>query len=69
MVTDKFEIKYGDESKMLAHLNSSDNQKPEAKIKIILYLIKFYCKSSEVSIEILQDEFKPIVKEKCEIEY
>ena len=34
----KFEVEYGDESKLLAHLDSSENQNPEARIKTIIYL-------------------------------
>ena len=37
LVTDKFAIEYWDELKLLAHLDSSDNQNAEARIKTILF--------------------------------
>ena len=37
---EKYEIEYGDESKLLAHLDFSDNQNSEARIRTIHYLIE-----------------------------
>ena len=37
--TERNEIEYGDESKLLAQLASSDNQKSEARIRTIFYFI------------------------------
>ena len=38
VVTEKYDIEYGDESKKLAHLNSWDSQSSDAKIKLVFYL-------------------------------
>ena len=38
LVTEKFKIKYGDELKLIAHLDSSENQNAEARIKHLFLL-------------------------------
>ena len=35
VVTEKYKIEYGDESKLLAHVDSSENQNSRAKVKTI----------------------------------
>ena len=67
MATEKNEIEYGDEPKLLEHLDSSDNQKSEVRIKTIYYLIQCYCRSFKLSIETSLDEIRPIVTEIYEI--
>ena len=64
-----FEIEYGNESKLLALLDSSENQKSEARIRRTDYLNETHCKSSKVSIAILLEVIEPIVTENFEIEY
>ena len=59
VVTDKIENEYWDESKLLAHLDSSDNQNAEARSTTIWFLIEYFCKSLTLSIETLQEEIKP----------
>ena len=68
VVTEKNELGFGDESKMLAHFDSSVNQNSDSRIRTIFYLFDFSCKNSKVSIETLLDEIKPIVIEKFETE-
>ena len=48
VVAEKYDIEYGDESKLLAHLDTLDNQNSEATITTIFYLIKDYCKTLHV---------------------
>ena len=67
--TEKFEIEYGEESKLLAPLDSSDCQNREARTKTIYSLNEHYCISFKLSIKILLEEIKPIVTKKSEIEY
>ena len=49
---------------MLAHLDSSDNEKSEPRIKATNYLNEFYCKWLRFSIETLLEEIRPTVTEK-----
>ena len=53
---------------MLAHLDSSDNQKSEARPKTILYVIESYCKGLNLSIETLLEDIQPKVTEEYENE-
>ena len=69
MVTEKNEIEYEDESEMLAHLIFSVNQKSEGRIGTIFYPIEYYCNSFKLSIETFGEKFRPIGREKYEIEY
>ena len=68
-VTENFEIEYGDESKLVAHFDSLDNQKSEAKIKKIQFLNNYYCKRAKFSVKTLLEEIKPVVTEKYEVEF
>ena len=69
VVTEKSGIEYGDESKLSAYLDSSDNQNSEAIIKPIYYPNDYSCKSFNLSIETLLEEIKPVVIEENAIEY
>ena len=53
VVTEKYWIENGDESKNLAHLDSSDNPNAEARIKTIQFFTEKYCKNRKLSIETL----------------
>ena len=68
LVTEKIEVDYGDESKLLAYLDSSNHQKSEARIKTIYYLTENYCKSFKLSIGTPLEENRPGIIEKYEIE-
>ena len=46
VVTENYEIECGNEQNLLAHLASSDDQKSEAGMKTIYYLIEFHYKTS-----------------------
>ena len=69
VVTDKFELEHGNESKLLAHSDSSDSYNSEARIKTTDFLFENYCENFCFSIENLLEENKPLVIEKYEIEY
>ena len=51
VLTEKFEIEYGDESKLLADLEFTDIQTTEARIKKISYLLESYCTCFMLLIE------------------
>ena len=65
---EKFENEYGDDSKLLAHLDSSENQGAEARIKKSYYLIEEYCKNFKLLVENLLGKNEPIVIDDLEIE-
>ena len=53
---------------MLANLDSSDNQKSEARIKTMHYLIESCCTCFKLLTETLLEKTKPTVLEIFEIE-
>ena len=63
VITKKYDNEYGDESKLSALLNSSDNQISEARIKVISYLFEYYSKSLKFSVENLLEEIETVVTE------
>ena len=69
VVTEKFEVEYEDESKLLALLDHSDNQNTGEKIKTICFLIERYCKFFMLWIDILMEETKSIDIASFEIWY
>ena len=69
VITEKFEIEYGDESNLLALSDSWDNQNSAARIKLIYYLMEYFYKISKFSIKTLVEEFKPRVTEKNEVDF
>ena len=69
VVTEKSEIEYGDESKLLAHLDLPDNQNSEARIKNIYYLPETHCKSFKLLIVTPLGVIRLIVTENYENEY
>ena len=66
--TEKIEIEYGDESKLLAHLDLPDNQKSEARIRDIYYLPETHCKSFKLLIVTPLGVIRLIVTQKYENE-
>ena len=66
--TQLFEIEYGDESELLAHLDSTDKRNAQVRIKTVQFLIKYYCKSFKLSIDTLMEEIRPRVREKPKTE-
>ena len=69
LIIEKCKIEEGDETILLAHLDSSDNQKSEARIKTIYSLLENYCKNEKKSVENLLEEIRPSATEKCQIEF
>ena len=69
VITEKYEIECGDESKSLVFLGSSENRKSEAWIKTIFLKNKNYCQNFNFSIEILLEDLKWTVIDKYSIKY
>ena len=58
VVTEKYEIKHGDESKLIATLKTSDYQNSKARIKTIDVLNEYSNKCLELLHETSQEELK-----------
>ena len=69
VVTEKYEIEYGDVSNSFAQLEYSDFQKSDERIRINGYIIGHRLASFKLLIETLIEEIKRIVREEDEIDY
>ena len=69
VVTVKYEIEYGDESKSLAQLEKSDYQKSGTRMRIRDWFIEYSCTSFKLLIEILLEQIRLVVIEKFELEF
>ena len=69
VAAEKKEIEYGDKSKLLAHLDSSDNRKSEAKINTIVFRADKNCKTLRFPLKNLLEEIKLVVTEKYELQF
>ena len=66
--THEFGVDFGDDWKLSAHLDCSDNQKSEARIETIYKFIECYRKIFKFFIEIAKGELNSIVLEENEFE-
>ena len=53
--------------KLLAYLDSSDNQNSEARVETAFLLLRICLQKPQVLVETLLEKLKPLVKEKSEI--
>ena len=68
VITEKFDIEWRHESKLLANFDYLDNQNSKAMITIILYLNEISCKSFKILIETMLEEIKSKIIQTYEIE-
>ena len=67
-ITEKYENQNRDETKLLAQVDTSNEQNKEARIKTVFYLIEKYYKSFKVSIQTIIEGIRPVVSENDEVE-